>query len=498
MRSLRPQLALTALPVEGYVPGCPVTRGPATRSLRVMSLAAMWLACLVLAAPAEAAPGDILVADANAFGGQGAIFRVDPATGAQTTVSSKGILLNPTGLALTPSGDILVADQNADGDTGAVIRVDPASGTQTIVSSRGYFSDPSGIALAPDGALLVTDPKAFGGTGGVIKVDPTTGAQTPLSHNAAPPGEPAFADPFGIAPTAGGDILVADYGALGGSGAVIRVKPASGARSTVSSGGSLSDPAGIAIAADGDIAVADFRAPGGHGSVIRVDPATGEQTPLSVGGSFVDPGYLAFEADGDLLVSDAAAFGGRGAIIRVDSAGAQSTVSSGASFVDPRGIAIVPPAPARPTPRPPAGPTPAPRPLPDTSAPAISRLSVSPRSFATRSSRRHRRAGTIIRYALSESARVRFTIHRRIRGRLVGERCRSQTKGNRRARRCVLYRHVGSLTQDGAAGENRRAFSGRLRGSRLPPGAYRLRLRATDTAGNESPAARTVFRVVAT
>ena len=45
-------------------------------------------------------PGDILVADLNAFGGPGAIFRVDPTTGAQTTISSGGNFVGPAGIAI--------------------------------------------------------------------------------------------------------------------------------------------------------------------------------------------------------------------------------------------------------------------------------------------------------------------------------------------------------------------------------------------------------------
>jgi NHL repeat len=67
--------------------------------------------------------------------------------------------------------------------------------------------------------------------------------------------------------------------------------------------------------------------------VIRVNPTTGAQATVSSGGSFVDPSGIAVEADGDILVADANAFGGGGGVIRVDPAtGAQTTVSSGSSF----------------------------------------------------------------------------------------------------------------------------------------------------------------------
>jgi hypothetical protein len=45
-----------------------------------------------------------------------------------------------------------------------------------------------------------------------------------------------------------GDILIADQGAFGGGGGVIRVDPTTGIQTTVSSGGSFVNPFGIAIA----------------------------------------------------------------------------------------------------------------------------------------------------------------------------------------------------------------------------------------------------------
>ena len=61
----------------------------------------------------------------------------------------------------------------------------------------------------------------------------------------------------------------------------------------VSSGGSLAQPFGIALETDGDILVADLHAFDGSGGVIRVDQATAAQTEVSSGDSFVDPAGIA-------------------------------------------------------------------------------------------------------------------------------------------------------------------------------------------------------------
>ena len=85
--------------------------------------------------------------------------------------------------------------------------------------------------------------------------------------------------------------------------------------------------------------------------------------------------------------------------------------------------------------------------------------------------------GTRFRYTLSEAARVRVTIQRRLAG--------------RRAR----YRRIGTLRRTGAKGSNRIRFSGRIGRRALRPGRYRAVLSATDAAGNRSTLRRTRFRV---
>ncbi|HYH58959.1 MAG TPA: hypothetical protein VD790_07035 [Thermoleophilaceae bacterium] len=88
------------------------------------------------------------------------------------------------------------------------------------------------------------------------------------------------------------------------------------------------------------------------------------------------------------------------------------------------------------------------------------------------------RAGrrTTFVYELSEPATVRFTIERK-------------RSGGGYARR-------GALTQDAAAGVNKKRFSGRVNGRKLKRGRYRATLRATDAAGNESPGERLRFRIL--
>lgn len=280
--------------------------------------------------------GDILIADGQA----NAIIRVDPATGAQTVISSGGSLLGPIGLALDAAGNILVVNYARD-----VIRVDPVTGVQTVVSSGGFFVIPYDIAIDAAGQILVVDTDAFGGSGGIIRVDPVTGAQTAVSSGGN------FQGPAGITLDAAGQIFVADADAFGGSGGIIRVDPVTGAQTVVSSGGDFVGPVRIAVGSTGQLFVSDqsaFRTGTTVGGIFQVDPVTGAQTVIynSSGGGFPQGLQgIALDGAGQILV----AFQGHpdfnvpDGVARIDPlTGAVTVISSGGSFVGPVGIAVVP------------------------------------------------------------------------------------------------------------------------------------------------------------
>jgi sugar lactone lactonase YvrE len=98
--------------------------------------------------------GNIIISDNGntdaRFGA--AVIRVDPLTGAQTVIASGGDFVSPAGIAFDASGKLVLVDSNSflGGSPfydGAVFRVDPVTGTQTIISSVGMFVNPSGVAV---------------------------------------------------------------------------------------------------------------------------------------------------------------------------------------------------------------------------------------------------------------------------------------------------------------------------------------------------------------
>ena len=75
-------------------------------------------------------------------GGNGALFRVDPVSGARTVLSDFGAgpnqAENPSGIAVESNGQILVIDPSAGtGGHGALFRVDRVSGARTVLSDFG-------------------------------------------------------------------------------------------------------------------------------------------------------------------------------------------------------------------------------------------------------------------------------------------------------------------------------------------------------------------------
>lgn len=144
-------------------------------------------------------------------------------------------------------------------------------------------------------------------------------------------------------------------------------------------------------------------------------------------------------------------------------------------------------------------------PPPDRTRPRIARARLSAARFrvGTRlpTISRSTPTGTVLRFVLSERARVRVTFERVTTGARVHRICLVRTRARRRAPRCA--RHVGvrgaiAPARSLGAGTRSLRFAGRLsRRLRLRPGSYRLTLVAKDAAGNRSAPARLRFTLVA-
>jgi DNA-binding beta-propeller fold protein YncE len=305
---------------------------------------ALGLATLMLAVPgAAAAPGDLYVADNNAGDG-GAVFRVDPVTGAKTPLAiGPPFDLGPEGITVDRNGTLLVADDDAldagEAD-GAIFRVDPATGALTTVASGSPFLEPFGIDVAPNGQIILADEEAdalpMTDSGSIFRVDPASGAKTTLATG------PPLIDPVGVAITPGGDqAFIVDDGA-GQTGVLYRLDLATGALTPISSGAGFDHPTGVALSAAGQLYVTDQSVGAADvGFIWRIDPVTGARTPL-VSGLPLDnsPHGIAEETTGQFVIADG---GLVGEVFRMPPTGGLALLSSGEPFDTPSGIAVAPP-----------------------------------------------------------------------------------------------------------------------------------------------------------
>jgi len=99
-----------------------------------------------------------------------AILRLDVGAQGIEVLSEGGFLSNPIELAVEPGGELLVLDADALGGTGALLRIDTDTGLQNLLSFGGGFHDPSRLFVDGNGRIFVWD-------GEVVEIDAATGRQ---------------------------------------------------------------------------------------------------------------------------------------------------------------------------------------------------------------------------------------------------------------------------------------------------------------------------------
>jgi hypothetical protein len=128
-------------------------------------IAGVFFLLLTLFIPAVGYADVTYVIDLSAgTGGKGALFRVDPVSGARTVLSDFGSGPNqghtPFDIAVESNSQILVIDPDAGtGGKGALFRVDPVSGARTVLSDFGsgpnQGDSPFGVAVFQQQATSV-------------------------------------------------------------------------------------------------------------------------------------------------------------------------------------------------------------------------------------------------------------------------------------------------------------------------------------------------------
>jgi hypothetical protein len=265
------------------------------------------------------------------------LFRLDPATGAQTRLSQGAALLSPQGMALRANGELVVADASGLYQvihvTGAQRRfgdvVEAEESTQVVIDANGdavvleadgltrVAWSPTGtgtrtpllvmpfdallglfrgdsLARESNGKLLVT---AFGFAGeGIFRIDTST--YPPTYQMVSPVGSTDRFTDLALEPS--GNIVAVGQRIVAGLTGVFRVTPSGGGMgtaATISSGPAWVSPVAVAVAPNGDLFVADQGSCGTGGctgaNVVRVHPTTGARLQVYSGGDITGPVDLA-------------------------------------------------------------------------------------------------------------------------------------------------------------------------------------------------------------
>ncbi len=240
----------------------------------------------VLAVAAAAAPAHALTlqrGDLVAVISTGEIVRVNVGSSQAETLSPPTPGTSVRDIAFTANGTLLaLASDNR------VYRIDPATGARTPITSPGAIAGQAmRLTAAPDGRVFVLH--FSGGQRGVSRVDPASGAVTPLTAG----GLIAGATKIAFEPSTNSVLL-------GGSGALFRVNSVTGAQSPFVADASLGFPQSIIATADGSILVSS-----GVDHLTRVNPITAALSVFPLGGpNAIDYSYaIAQEPDGTVLVS---------------------------------------------------------------------------------------------------------------------------------------------------------------------------------------------------
>ncbi len=232
-------------------------------------------------------PGDIVTVKQSV----GDLFKIDPVSGNATLISSGGLLHNPSHLVLDRGGDIFSAERSGTANGGpGIVRTNPANGKQSYFAEGPLLTRPGSLDFDSVGNLFVGDIN----TNGIVRVDRTTGAQTLIGIMDGI----AIQD---VAVAADGTIFALDSGRYNtNDGQVIRIDPATGKSTTVSSNGFLVDPADMFFNNDGNLIVSnrfnDFES-----HILEIDVQTGEQQLLF---SLPNSGFIAYESPETLIYAN--------------------------------------------------------------------------------------------------------------------------------------------------------------------------------------------------
>jgi hypothetical protein len=216
----------------------------------------------------------------------GSLYAIDPVTGAVRGSFAAGSL-DPQDAVATSADRYFVADGDAGGNC-RILEVDPLSNTTTLVGVAPVCgSTPRGIAAMPGGTpapklatgdLVIADSGAFGGGGALVRIHPSTGATRALA--------------LGTGPHAVEVSATREIAAVAAAN-VDRFDPVTGRRQALTILPPPSLIRGAAFEKNGDLLLSVEEEPAIEGRLVRVARTTGAPTTLAtIDGDWYDPGCL--------------------------------------------------------------------------------------------------------------------------------------------------------------------------------------------------------------
>jgi uncharacterized repeat protein (TIGR03803 family) len=170
------------------------------------------------------------------FNDYGAVFAINPTTGAITVLHSFGNTdgWQPTAALINVGGTLYGTTSSGGGNnrSGTVFKIDPATGTETLV-----YSFPNGAPVyEPISELIEVNGKLYGTTvgagGSIFSIDPTTGSEQNFHYFSS--GEPNYPQ-AGLVEAGGALYDMAHTGGDGKCGAIFKTNPTTGHTTVVHS-----------------------------------------------------------------------------------------------------------------------------------------------------------------------------------------------------------------------------------------------------------------------
>ncbi len=367
------------------------------------------------------------------------------ATG-QALIGARGIAAGPDHnlYVVVPGPPTVIAEVST---AGVVLGKSPIVGKDLLNHPAGpddAASNPQQITAGPDGNMWFTETN----TGNIGRVNLKDG-QNPhtITEFASGPGTA----PRGIVAGPDGKIWFTQTGPAPPERIGHIDIDGGNYQQTDKSSGTTGDPEGIAVGPDGGLWFTLF-----NGSQIgRASTTSTALTQFVMGITpLAGPRFIAMGADGNMWFTE------------------EQSNKIGRVTVDK-------PVTTTPTTTTTTPPPPPPPPPPDTTAPALSRLTVSPHRFYAG------QKNVKISFALSEAAATTLRFEHGSSGRSVGGKCVTVTHANRHRRTCTRFASTGPrLDRAGVKGTNTITFNGRVAGKTLTPGTYRIAAGAVDSALN--------------